>query len=61
MEKRVPIPEPPGWPILGNILNIDFELPLRSLCNLADKHGKLSGHWKEPLEPLSFTKLIRHV
>lgn len=41
MEKTVPIPEPPGWPILGNLLDLDFELPLRSLCNLADKHGKL--------------------
>ncbi|KAF3765308.1 putative bifunctional P-450:NADPH-P450 reductase [Cryphonectria parasitica EP155] len=41
MTNTIPIPEPPGWPILGNLLDLDFQLPLRSLCELAEKHGEL--------------------
>ncbi|OLN93217.1 Bifunctional P-450:NADPH-P450 reductase 5 [Colletotrichum chlorophyti] len=41
MTFTVPIPEPSGWPLLGNILDIDFELPIRSLCSLAEKHGEI--------------------
>ncbi|RAH41205.1 bifunctional cytochrome P450/NADPH--P450 reductase [Aspergillus brunneoviolaceus CBS 621.78] len=41
MGKPNAIPEPPGWPILGNLLDIDMELPLQSLYNLADKHGEI--------------------
>ncbi|GKT82131.1 bifunctional p-450:NADPH-P450 reductase [Colletotrichum tofieldiae] len=40
MTITVPIPEPPGWPLLGNILDVDMELPLLSLCSLAEKHGQ---------------------
>jgi cytochrome P450/NADPH-cytochrome P450 reductase len=35
----VPIPEPPGLPILG-FTDIDMEFPLGSLVNLADKYGE---------------------
>jgi cytochrome P450/NADPH-cytochrome P450 reductase len=40
-DKIVPIPEPPGLPILG-FTDIDTEFPLGSLMNLADKYGVLS-------------------
>lgn len=43
MGKPNAIPEPPGWPILGNLLDIDMELPLQSLYNLADKHGRTAA------------------
>jgi cytochrome P450/NADPH-cytochrome P450 reductase len=36
----VPIPEPPGLPIIG-FTDIDTEFPLGSLVNLADKYGEL--------------------
>jgi hypothetical protein len=38
-DKTVPIPEPPGLPILG-FVDIDTEFPLRTFTNLADKYGK---------------------
>ncbi|KAK2037420.1 bifunctional P-450:NADPH-P450 reductase [Colletotrichum somersetense] len=41
MTVTVPIPEPSGWPLLGNVLDIDFKLPFRSLCTLAEKHGEI--------------------
>lgn len=34
-----PIPQPPGVPLLGNVYNIDPELPLQSLELLADNYG----------------------
>ena len=42
MANPVPIPEPPGLPLLGNLLDVDLELPLKSLCSLAEKHGKIT-------------------
>ena len=41
MTKLDNIPQPPGWPIVGNIFDIDMELPLFSLYNLAEKHGEI--------------------
>ena len=40
MSQLTPIPEPPGLPLLGNIADIDEELPLASLSAFADKYGK---------------------
>ena len=34
-----PIPSPPGWPIVGNITDLDAEFPLGSLVHLADLYG----------------------
>ncbi|CAJ2512010.1 Uu.00g076350.m01.CDS01 [Anthostomella pinea] len=36
-----PIPVPPGLPFLGNIGDIDRELPLRSFVALAEKYGEI--------------------
>lgn len=35
----VDIPEPPRVPFLGNVTDIDMELPMRSFIHLADKYG----------------------
>lgn len=37
----VPIPEPAGLPILGNLGAIDSEFPLGSILSMADKHGEI--------------------
>jgi cytochrome P450/NADPH-cytochrome P450 reductase len=39
-ENLIPIPEPPGLPIIG-FTDIDRELPLRTLTNLAEKYGEI--------------------
>jgi cytochrome P450/NADPH-cytochrome P450 reductase len=39
MAEEVPIPSPPGMPVLGNVGDINPEFPLGSLVNLADKYG----------------------
>jgi len=39
------IPQPPGVPLFGNLFDIDMELPLQSLYDLADKHGKTTEYW----------------
>lgn len=36
-----PIPHPPGYPLVGNIADIDPELPIQSLANLADQYGEI--------------------
>lgn len=43
MDKRdcTPIPQPPGYPIVGNLTDVDPELPIQSLCNLADQYGEI--------------------
>lgn len=38
-ETTVPIPQPPPWPLLGNINDIDPVFPLGSMLNMADKYG----------------------
>lgn len=40
MGKLETIPQPPGWPILGNVFDIDMEYPLFSLYDLAKQYGK---------------------
>lgn len=34
------IPHPAGWPLVGNISDIDPVVPILSLNNLADQYGK---------------------
>lgn len=41
MAEAVPIPEPPGLPLLGNITNINPEFPLGSMLEMADTHGEI--------------------
>lgn len=36
-----PIPSPRGLPILGNLLDIQDEVPIRALDNLADVYGPI--------------------
>ncbi|KAI5248664.1 cytochrome P450 [Aureobasidium subglaciale] len=36
-----PIPGPAGWPFLGNINDIDPEVPVKSLMDIADKYGSI--------------------
>lgn len=38
----LPIPQPPGYPLLGNITDVDPQNGTASLMHLADKYGKLS-------------------
>lgn len=33
------IPEPPGWPILGHVLDIDPTYPLSTWIRYADQYG----------------------
>jgi hypothetical protein len=37
MAELVPIPEPPGLPILGNVTSLNPEYPLGSMMELAEK------------------------
>lgn len=37
-----PIPGPAGWPFLGNLGDIDPEVPIKSLMDIADKYGHYS-------------------
>jgi cytochrome P450/NADPH-cytochrome P450 reductase len=41
--KTIPIPGPKGVPLLGNIYDIEQEVPLRSIDLLADQYGTLSS------------------
>lgn len=38
--KEIPIPGPRGVPILGNIYDIEPEVPLNSIDLLADNYGE---------------------
>lgn len=40
MAEMLPIPEPPGLPLLGNITNINPDYPLGSMVEMAEKHGE---------------------
>ncbi|POS72529.1 bifunctional P-450/NADPH-P450 reductase [Diaporthe helianthi] len=40
-DNTVPIPQPPGLPLLGNINDINPEFPLGSMLNMADKYGEI--------------------
>ncbi|KAK3644310.1 hypothetical protein LTR22_015314 [Elasticomyces elasticus] len=37
----VPIPSPKGWPLLGNVTDVDPETPIASLQNLAKTYGEI--------------------
>lgn len=39
-ETTVPIPGPPGLPLIGNVNDIDPILPLISFMNMAEKYGR---------------------
>ncbi|KAK0789173.1 hypothetical protein LTR02_012178 [Friedmanniomyces endolithicus] len=43
IDKRdtVPIPNPKGWPLVGNITDVDAEVPIASLQNLAKTYGEV--------------------
>lgn len=41
-ETTIPIPSPPGLPIIGNVGDIDPSFPMGSLLNMADKYGTTS-------------------
>lgn len=41
MPETVPIPSPPGLPLLGNIADIDSELPVKSFSHLVDIYGPI--------------------
>lgn len=44
--KEVPIPGPKGVPILGNIYDIEPEVPLNSIELLADNYGTARSNLK---------------
>lgn len=48
-EEPVPIPGPRGVPLMGNILDIESEIPLRSLEMMADTYGMANGDSTETL------------
>jgi cytochrome P450/NADPH-cytochrome P450 reductase len=35
-----PIPGPAGWPFLGNLTDVDPEIPIKSISDLADQYGE---------------------
>ncbi|KAK3485770.1 putative bifunctional P-450:NADPH-P450 reductase [Neurospora hispaniola] len=39
--QTVPIPGPPGLPLVGNSFDIDTEFPLGSMLNFADQYGEI--------------------
>jgi len=41
MVKPLPIPGPPGVPLLGNIPDIDLDHPIESLGRIADTYGEI--------------------
>ncbi|TDZ38726.1 Bifunctional cytochrome P450/NADPH--P450 reductase [Colletotrichum spinosum] len=41
MSESVPIPEPPGLPLLGNINEINPDFPLGSMMAMADQYGEV--------------------
>ncbi|KAH6949411.1 cytochrome P450 [Ilyonectria sp. MPI-CAGE-AT-0026] len=41
MPETMPIPEPKGLPILGNVQELELETPLRSMLALADRFGEI--------------------
>lgn len=51
------IPTPSGYPILGNVLDIDPEHPHDSLARMASTYGRLSGTNLERVDGLMFHKV----
>jgi hypothetical protein len=55
-----PIPQPPAYPLLGNITDVDPENGTASLMHLADKYGELfisasaaDAVYRSPTQPSS--------
>lgn len=42
--ETVPIPGPPGLPLVGNAFDIDTEFPLGSMINFANQYGEYHNH-----------------
>ena len=45
-----PIPQPPPYPVIGNLLDVRGEVPVLNLMKLAEIHGpiyrlRLAGPW----------------
>ena len=36
-----PIPQPPGYPVIGNLLDLDSEAPLQALMKLPRQYGSI--------------------
>src|ERR687885_750756 len=36
-----PIPQPPGYPVIGNLLDLDSEVPIQALMKLARQYGPI--------------------
>lgn len=34
------IPSPPGWPLIGNVTDIDPDVPLSTFLRFADQYGE---------------------
>lgn len=47
-EEELPIPQPSGLPIIGNVTNLDKEYPLGSMVQLADQFGTPSQQRARP-------------
>ncbi|KZV79489.1 hypothetical protein EXIGLDRAFT_782227, partial [Exidia glandulosa HHB12029] len=41
MASLVPIPHPPGYPLVGNIFDLDPEVPLQALEDFAKVYGEI--------------------
>jgi cytochrome P450/NADPH-cytochrome P450 reductase len=39
--KKLPIPQPPRIPIIGNLRQVDFDSPIHSFTELAERYGEL--------------------
>ena len=46
-DTTVPIPQPDGLPIVGNIANVDKDFPLGSMVSLSDQFGGFPAHKAE--------------
>ena len=54
----VSIPQPAGWPLVGNITDVDPELPIQSLINLGKQYGTSLSHTITSGEMLMKSKAI---
>jgi hypothetical protein len=52
------IPSPPALPFLGNVADVDADLPLSSFIRFADQYGMLRQTWHD-LSSLPLTRQAR--
>lgn len=52
-ETTIPIPNPPGLPLIGNVGDIDAAYPMGSMINMADKYGLSTHHRFSPQNTLN--------